>query len=158
MQLSYRAATPETSAICATFEYAKAEYEVVEDAEACEATLIVDGTTITGWLPIFVFASRMAHTLPGDRLEMAMVMEAIAKIDGASLAQVEALFAHGKPWLVSELEESTAADFLLIARLRRMRDDGHSLRTYPLLLAYSDRNPAFAEKYYESAPTSCLVS
>ena len=72
--------------------------------------------------------------------------------------QVEALFAHGKPWLVSELEESTAADFLLIARLRRMRDDGHSLRTYPLLLAYSDRNPAFAENYYESAPTSCLVS
>jgi len=175
--LCYRhAGTSEVDAICATLDYASVPYtETVDPHLAHDVELHIgagspllgddddkDGVVLAGWSVVFLYASRLAHTLPSRPLHMAMCLQSLRLVESESLAAMEArLRDHvSSPWLCDELLESTAADFLFIHRLRRLRaHEGVSFERYPRLHEYMDQDPTRAScNYVAAAPNNCVVS
>ena len=149
-----------TRAIEATLAYADVEYTRVTTGDApglalCDDVLVRDvpaysvdaDTTFTGWHACFVYASRRAHTWPSDPVHSALVDEAVTAAAYESLVDIQARMADGRLWVVDKLGESTAADFLLLARLRQLQEDGHVLPVG--LREYAERDPTC--DYAESA-------
>lgn len=142
------------AAIRATLDFAGVQYVTAQHKGAMY--LALDDDLLTGWLPIFYYASREAHTLPSHPLHSAWVHEAIQRLENTPLKDLEV---HGT-WLVPDLAESTAADFLAIYRLRHARSNGLTLP--PPLAEYADQDPTMATETYtstkEPAGEMCVVS
>ena len=152
---------PNTDAILSTLNFAceTDDVGVSVNASLTEPRLSIDEDHVTlhGWAPIFVYVSRLAHTLPSDAFNMALVVEMLRFVDNVSLGVLEEQLC-GQTWLCSCFDESTAADFLCISRLRHL---DVSATEFPRLREYMDQNPAHATSMYHtdtSVNWGCVVS
>tara|TARA_B100000945_G_scaffold296354_1_gene274546 strand:+ start:402 stop:830 length:429 start_codon:yes stop_codon:yes gene_type:complete len=91
---------------------------------------------IKGTSSIFLTVSRIAHTFPSDPVNAGIIDMNIRWLENATLSDVEHLLSDGRIWLCLEFQESTAADVLLISRLKKF-----DLSKYPYLSKYRNRIP-----------------
>ena len=153
--LTYSHAHYTMNAIRATLEFANVHYQIeitgafptmtsrddFFSPEEPTYRLEESGELLSGWHTIFMYASRLAHTWPSDALGSARVDRAARDARYASLDSLKKEYlGAGTGWMLAQYEDSTAADFMCIARLRSMQDNGHVLPK--ALRKYARRNPA----------------
>ena len=129
-----------------------------------------EDTEIHGFPAVFMLCSRWAHTMPGNALNAALVMQKLELARHASLSDLEIVLSQNarknRMWLCPEFVESTAADFFLVCRLQHVRsEEGMIFEGFPLLAKYVERDPSLQapEEAEEEEETShvkmyCTVS
>ena len=159
-------ATDEVDALMMTLSYC--EELAIETREGSFRLVLEkeDGEIIENPHTAFLYASRLAHTLPSNALQFARVHAWIeeeramlqdwdhakrAHFSGAAMARVVLPVLHRLEADLSEtqarwlggFEVSTAADFCWIARLKLLRDcTPNVLQRLPKLRAYATRDPS----------------
>lgn len=157
-----------------TLKCAEVDIKQCMDPHATPSLVVLGEFTVSGVDPIFVYASRLAHTLPSDPEHCAIVWEwvemerqlmrdihwrCMSWLDTSGLLWRWASWIHAKAtqqhvedtltlledelaenvWL-DGFENSTAADFCWIARLRRLCRT-YDLSSFPRVCAYARRDP-----------------
>ena len=109
-----------------------------------ELSLIVedDDETITlkGFLPIFIYCSRKAHTFPKDALEAAICLQSLQLAEYANFETLENMLKN-KTWFDDRYEMSTCVDFFLISRLSYANQENNLLSNFPNIQQYIKLEP-----------------
>ena len=106
-----------------------------------------EALTLTGFRPIFTALTRLAHLLPSQAKDAGIVTEYIEKATHISLEDLESILecnlAEKRKWFAPQFEESTAADFFLVYRLRYEESTmGISYDKFPQILRYVAQDPS----------------
>jgi hypothetical protein len=133
------------------------KYNVTLTEDGNDMTFLVSGinpytgededTRIHGFPAVFMLCSRWAHTIPGNALNAALVIQKLELARHASLRDLEVVLSQNaqknRVWLCPEFVESTAADFFLVSRLQHVRsEEGMIFKGFPLLAKYVERDPS----------------
>ena len=136
---------PDEDAIKLTLDYLGVPYHTTYDHELLSLVLPAqtgpnnedESVQVNGFLGVFTLVSRWAHTLPGNPVHAALVMELVDVARFATLEDVEMLLPEGS-WLGGMFEASTAADFYLVARLKH----AGNVSRFPRLASYAKQDPS----------------
>ena len=102
--------------------------------------------TLRGFFPTFLYASRLAHTVPGAADSFLHVVDRVHFARHSPLWAIEDFFASSPgPWLCSQwLKGSTAADFYLFCRLQIVnREHPEVFDDLPHLKRFLQSDPCF---------------
>ena len=102
-----------------------------------------DEVVLKGFISIFTYCSRLAHTLPSNPVDAGITMQYLELAGNASLTAIEeTLRANTGIWLCDHFVDSTCADILLTARLRHIRSETlETFSNYPEICKYLEHDP-----------------
>lgn len=129
-----------------------------------ELRLIVENEdetiTLEGFLPIFIYCSRKAHTFPQDALEAAICFKSLQVAEYESFEVINEIL-ENKTWFDDRYEMSTCVDFFLISRLLYANQE-HDFNSFSNIQKYLQLDPCKIYEKEEQTPNVtngyCIIS